>query len=67
MNTPDPTVPPVGNEKPVFRMTREDYLIFERTLPTPAVDNNTTDLNAGMKLGVQLVLAAFRTKFVQGL
>jgi hypothetical protein len=48
-------------------MTRDEYLRFERTLPTPAVDNTTTDLNAGLKLGVQLVLQAFRTKYVEGL
>jgi hypothetical protein len=67
MQTPDPSVPPVGNVKTAFRMTRQEYLTFERSLPPPVVDNNTTDLHAGMKLGVAMVLQKFREKYVEGL
>jgi hypothetical protein len=59
--------PPVGDVKTVFRMSREDYLKLERELSPPNVDDKTTELNAGMKLGIQVVLAKFRRDFVQGL
>jgi hypothetical protein len=67
MQTTDPSVPPVGNVQTTFRMTRTEYAKFERTLPTPVVNDNTSELHAGMKLGVQMVLAQFRQHFVEGM
>jgi hypothetical protein len=59
--------PPIGNQKVAYRMTREDYLAMEKKFLPPNVNDETSVLNAGQRLGIQVVLAYFRTNFVQGL
>ncbi len=65
--TPDPSVPPVGNVKVAFRMSREDYLKMEREFLPPNITDTTSILSAGQRLGLQVALAYFRREFVQGL
>lgn len=45
-------------------LTQEQYLRLEKALPPPLLDNNTTDLQAGFRLGVQAVLKMIREGFV---
>jgi hypothetical protein len=59
--------PPVGGQPTTFRMSREDYLAFEKELLPPSITDTSSILMAGQKLGIQVVLAKFRAKFVQGL
>jgi hypothetical protein len=59
--------PPVGGEAVKFRMTRAEYQKLERSFTPAAVTDETSVLNAGYKLGVQAVLARFRSEFVEGL
>jgi len=53
-------------EQLVVRLTPDQYRVLERSLPPPAVTNNTTDLMAGYQLGVQAVLKSLREGFTIG-
>jgi hypothetical protein len=47
----------------VIRFDEAQIAALAKSLPTPVVDNDTTPLNAGMKLGVQVVLQKLREGF----
>jgi hypothetical protein len=47
----------------VIRFDETQIAALAKSLPTPAVDNDTTPLTAGMKLGVQVVLQKLREGF----
>jgi hypothetical protein len=50
--------------KRVTRLTPEVYAALEKQLPKMVVTAETTDMQAGMQLGVQLVLKHLREGFV---
>lgn len=50
----------------VVRLTPDAYRALEKALPAPVVDDKTTDLVAGQRLGIQLVLKMLRDGFVTG-
>jgi hypothetical protein len=53
-----------GGEAPAFRMSLSTFEEMSKSFSPPRVDKNTTELEAGYKLGVADVLAEFRRKFV---
>lgn len=55
-----PTDPP----RQVTRLTTAAYHALEKMVPQPYVDNETTPIAAGYKLGVQAVLKALREGYV---
>ena len=48
------------------RLSAEQYEILVKTVPGISVGKDTTDLQAGTRLGVQLVLQKLREGFVIG-
>lgn len=61
------TTAPTASDSPVLmhRMNREQYVAFEAALKhTPLVDDSTSVLTAGFKLGVEHALRVLREGFV---
>lgn len=52
--------------KQMVRLTPDQYRALEAKCPPPDVNNDTTEIAAGMRLGVQLVLKLLREGFVVG-
>jgi hypothetical protein len=52
--------------KTMARLTKEVYEDLEKKLPAPAVQRDTTDLQAGFQLGIQHVLKLLREGYVVG-
>jgi hypothetical protein len=52
--------------KEINRLTAEAYAALEKSLPPMAVSNDTSAMQAGYQLGIQMVLRKLREGFVIG-
>lgn len=52
--------------KQIQRLTPEVYAALEKSLPPMAVSNDTSPMQAGMQLGIQMVLRKLREGYVVG-
>ena len=68
MSRPQPINQPRVETKPneIYRFSPESLTLLERQLPKPGVTAETTPLQAGMMLGVQMVLDKLRNGFTVG-
>lgn len=55
---------PTDHPRQMVRLTPAAYQALEKMVPQPYIDNETTPIAAGYKLGVQAVLKALREGYV---
>lgn len=46
------------------RLSETAYAALEKTVPSPVVDDKTTELQAGFRLGIQFILQKLREGYV---